>query len=98
VYLKSPELFKRLTCRHRHTFQFRDSDIANLGNCHPGQPEVVRDAMLKRINRPSEPGLVVDCSLAWECLAKRAKGLAAGHTASRHAINTSNLILGLLRN
>jgi hypothetical protein len=47
--------------------------------------------LLRRINRPNQPGLVVDCSLAWDCLVKHTKALAASHT-----VDPSNLILGLL--
>jgi hypothetical protein len=48
------------------------------------------------INTPTENGLVVDCSRAWQCLAQRARHLVANHT--ERAINPSNLILGQLDN
>jgi hypothetical protein len=55
----------------------------------------MKDFKLRRINYPTEKGLVVDCSLAWDCLAKTASEVAANHT--EHKIQPSDLILGLFR-
>jgi hypothetical protein len=76
----------------RHAFHFRESDATELENWTAGRPSITKDFALRRINRPSEKGLVVDCSRAWECLEKYAGTLAA-HT--KRAINSSNLILGV---
>lgn len=78
----------------RHTFRFHDSDAMNLGNCLPGQPQVAKDELLRRINSPNQSGLVVDSSLAWDCLVNHVKALATNHTEP--IIDPSNLILGLL--
>ena len=87
----------RLTCWDhgaRHAFQFRDSDATELADWDTGRPRLDKDFMLRRINRPNEQGLVVDCAQAWECLAERANDLAANH--NERTISPPNLILGLL--
>jgi hypothetical protein len=58
-----------------------------------GRPRIMKDFKLRRINYPTEKGLVVDCSLAWDCLAKTASEVAANHTERK--IQPSDLILGL---
>lgn len=79
----------------RHAFEFRDSDAAELADWHVQRPRVDRDFRLRRINRPDDSGLVVDCSQAWRCLAECAEDLSANHR--ERAISASNLILGLSR-
>jgi hypothetical protein len=92
-YVFEMMFFMRLTCGHRHSFQFRGHDGMELWDWHSGF--LVKDVVLRRINFPIERGLVVDCLLAWNCLAERAKDLAAGHV--ERTINSSDLILGLLQ-
>jgi hypothetical protein len=82
----------------RHAFRFRDTDATELADWRSQRPRLDKDFKLRRINLPdgrgSEPGLVVDCARAWDCLAERAHDLAANHT--ERIISPSNLILGLL--
>jgi len=85
-------LFNRLTDKPRHAFRFRDSDAWELAD-RP-RAHLNKDVLLRSINLPSERGLVVDCSLSWDCLAERANDLAAGHT--KRTISATDLILGLL--
>ena len=82
---------------HRHEFRFRDTDAAKLADWGNQRPRLDKGFRLRRINIPngrgSEPGLVVDCAQAWDCLAECANDLAANHTEL--TISPSNLILSL---
>jgi len=79
----------------RHTFRFRDSDSKELADWRTQRPRLDKDFKLRRFDLPSarssEPGLIVDCERAWECLAHRAHSLAEHHTA--RTISPSDLIL-----
>lgn len=86
---------KDLSKRPRHAFQFRDCDPMELVDWYNGRAGLVRDFRLIRINLPSEPGLVVDCTRAWECLIERAYDLVTNYTD--RSLNPSDLIVGWLR-
>lgn len=63
-----------------------------LADWHNGRPRLDKDFNLRRINRPTEQGLVVDCSQAWDILAEHAPELATNYIEGN--ITASNLILG----
>jgi len=92
-------IFDHLILASRHAFRFRDTDATKLADWRSQRPRLDKDFKLRRINLPhgrgSEPGLVVDCARAWDCLAERAHDLAGNHAG--HIIRPSDLILGLLR-
>ncbi|KAJ7457034.1 hypothetical protein FB451DRAFT_601064 [Mycena latifolia] len=75
----------------RHSFKFRASDVADLADWRGGRPRLEKDFLLRRINVPSEPGLVVDCSKAWAVLADSAARLASEQ--AEPLLSASNLIL-----
>ncbi|KAJ6463557.1 hypothetical protein C8R45DRAFT_523021 [Mycena sanguinolenta] len=75
----------------RHEFRFPSLGDVDLADWRTGRPRLQKDFLLRRINLPCEPGLVVDCSGAWKVLTERAANLAADHR--ERSINASNLIL-----
>ncbi|KAJ7153462.1 hypothetical protein C8R43DRAFT_446718 [Mycena crocata] len=75
----------------RHSFRFRDSDATYLADWRRGRARLEKDFVLRRINIPTETGLVVECSEAWKVLSERADSLAFNHT--ERVITASNLIL-----
>ncbi|KAF7369797.1 hypothetical protein MVEN_00312200 [Mycena venus] len=74
----------------RHEFRFPTGAV-HLTDWRGQRPRLTKDFMLRRINSPREPGLVVDCSEAWKVLAERAPILASDHT--ERPVSASNLIL-----
>ncbi|KAJ7658478.1 hypothetical protein B0H17DRAFT_1145578 [Mycena rosella] len=66
-------------------------DTTDVAGTISGRPRLDKDFLLRRINLPSESGLVVECSEAWKVLATSASTLAENHT--EHSITASNLIL-----
>jgi hypothetical protein len=65
-----------------------------LADWNTGRPRLQKDFKMRRINKPQEEGLVVDCARAWGSLEKHANSLAENHPERN--ITSSNLILGLL--
>ncbi|KAF7373634.1 hypothetical protein MSAN_00573800 [Mycena sanguinolenta] len=82
---------QRQLSRELHEFRFPNLGDVDLADWRKGRPRLQKDFLLRRINLPREPGLVVDCSGAWKVLAERADDLAANH--SERSISASNLIL-----
>lgn len=76
----------------RHDFRFRESDASNLTDWSSGRPRLDKDFKLGRINKPSENGVVVDCTKAWDWLADHADETIA--SLDDPNIKASNLILG----
>ncbi|KAJ7153460.1 hypothetical protein C8R43DRAFT_1002045 [Mycena crocata] len=75
----------------RYTFQFTKSSATDLADWRKERPRLDKNFLLRRINLPTEHGLVVECSKAWKVLSERAESLASNHT--ERSINASNLIL-----
>lgn len=76
----------------RHDFRFRESDASNLTDWSSGRPRLDKDFKLGRINKPSENGVVVDCTKAWDWLASHADETIA--SLDDPSVKASNLILG----
>ncbi|KAJ6578790.1 hypothetical protein DFH09DRAFT_1148317 [Mycena vulgaris] len=75
----------------RHSFRFPNSNAIDLADWRNGRPRLDKDFLLRRINVPNEPGLIVECSEAWKVLAQSAAALASDH--ADRSVTASNLIL-----
>ncbi|KAJ6492910.1 hypothetical protein C8R47DRAFT_426308 [Mycena vitilis] len=77
--------------RNNQEFRFSTSGDINLLDWRSDRPRFDMNFMLRRINMPRDPGLVVECSEAWKVLSECAASLASNHT--ERSVTASNLIL-----
>ncbi|KAK6993107.1 hypothetical protein R3P38DRAFT_117999 [Favolaschia claudopus] len=75
----------------RHEFRFSTLSAIGLVDWRNERPRLFKDFLLRKINSPLDPGLVVECSEAWKVLGECAATLAAEH--HERPVSASSLIL-----